>query len=178
MEGINHEAIGLAGHLGLGNLIVLWDDNRITIDGNTDLSTSEDVPARYRATGWHTESCDGHDFADIRRAISSALADGRPSLIACRTLIGKGSPNKQGTSGVHGSALGADEVVATRAELGWTAAPLKSPRTFWKAGVRFAHAALPIMQHGLRVLLQVHRLQNLLRRCRATFSQRPLCRSI
>jgi transketolase len=136
MEGINHEAIGLAGHLGLGNLIVLWDDNRITIDGNTDLSTSEDVPARYRATGWHTESCDGHDFADIRRAISSALADGRPSLIACRTLIGKGSPNKQGTSGVHGSALGADEVVATRAELGWTAAPFEIPSDIlesWRA---------------------------------------------
>jgi transketolase len=67
MEGINHEAIGLAGHLGLGRLIVLWDDNKITIDGKTDLSTSEDIPARFRATGWHTESCDGHDFADIAR---------------------------------------------------------------------------------------------------------------
>src|SRR3546814_4632075 len=68
MEGINHEAIGLAGHLKLGRLIVLWDDNRITIDGSTDLSTSEDVRARYAATGWHVESCDGHDPADIRRS--------------------------------------------------------------------------------------------------------------
>src|SRR3546814_6233820 len=78
MEGINHEAIGLAGHLKLGRLIVLWDDNRITIDGSTDLSTSEDVRARYAATGWHVESCDGHDPADIRRAIAAALAADRP----------------------------------------------------------------------------------------------------
>src|SRR3546814_18035494 len=98
MEGINHEAIGLAGHLKLGRLIVLWDDNRITIDGSTDLSTSEDVRARYAATGWHVESCDGHDPADIRRAIDAALADDRPSLVACRTLIGFGAPHKKGPS--------------------------------------------------------------------------------
>ncbi len=104
MEGINHEAIGLAGHLGLGRLNVLWDDNRITIDGATDLSTSEDVAARYAATGWHVTACDGHDFADIERAIAEAKADPRPSLIACRTLIGKGAPNKQGTSATHGAA--------------------------------------------------------------------------
>jgi transketolase len=127
MEGINHEAIGLAGHLKLGRLIVLWDDNRITIDGSTDLSTSEDIPARYRATGWHTESCDGHDPADIARAIDAALADDRPSLIACRTIIGKGAPNKQGSHSVHGSALGADEVAATRVALGWTAEPFVIP---------------------------------------------------
>ncbi|HET6536882.1 MAG TPA: transketolase [Sphingopyxis sp.] len=120
MEGINHEAIGLAGHLGLGRLIVLWDDNRITIDGSTDLSTSEDVQARYRATNWHVVACDGHDAADIRRAIDEALADPRPSLVACRTVIGYGSPNKQGTSATHGAPLGADEIAATRSELGWT----------------------------------------------------------
>src|SRR5690349_12812715 len=91
MEGLNHEAIGLAGHLKLGRLTVLWDDNRITIDGSTDLSTSEDVEGRYRATGWHTVRCDGHDFADIRRALDDALADPRPSLVACRTVIGKGA---------------------------------------------------------------------------------------
>ena len=103
MEGINHEAVGLAGHLGLGRLIVFWDDNRITIDGATTLSTSEDIPARYRASGWHVEACDGHDFNDIDRAIASALKEGRPTLIACRTLIGKGAPNKQGTKAPHGS---------------------------------------------------------------------------
>jgi transketolase len=127
MEGINHEAIGLAGHLGLGRLIVLWDDNRITIDGAVDLSSSEDVKARYLATGWHVESCDGHDFADIARAIDAAIADNRPSLIACRTIIGKGAPNKQGTSATHGAALGADEVAAAREALGWHHAPFVIP---------------------------------------------------
>jgi transketolase len=127
MEGINHEAIGLAGHLNLGNLIVLWDDNRITIDGAVDLSSSEDIHGRYRATGWHTVACDGHDPADIRRAIDEALADPRPSLVACQTLIGKGAPNKQGTSAVHGSPLGADEIAAAREYLGWTAEPFVVP---------------------------------------------------
>ncbi len=127
MEGVNHEAIGLAGHLKLGHLNVLWDDNRITIDGDTDLSTSEDIAARYAATGWHVTACDGHDHADIARALAEAAADPRPSLVACRTVIGKGSPNKQGTHNVHGSPLGADEIAATRAALGWTAGPFEVP---------------------------------------------------
>ncbi len=127
MEGLNHEAIGLAGHLGLGRLNVLWDDNRITIDGDTDLSTSEDVLARYAATGWHVTACDGHDFADIRRAMDEAQTDERPSLIACRTIIGKGAPNKQGGHNVHGSPLGADEIAACRAELGWDLPPFELP---------------------------------------------------
>ncbi|MEQ1547948.1 MAG: transketolase [Chakrabartia sp.] len=127
MEGINHEAVGLAGHLGLGRMIVLWDDNRITIDGAVDLSSCEDIPARYTASGWHVESCDGHDVTDIARAIDAALTDNRPSLIACRTIIGKGAPNKQGTSATHGAALGADEVAAARAELGWTSPAFEIP---------------------------------------------------
>ena len=127
MEGINHEAVGLAGHLGLGRLIVLWDDNRITIDGATDLSTSEDVGARYLASGWHVERCDGHDPADIARALEAAIADSRPSLVACRTIIGKGAPKKQGTSATHGSPLGGEEVTAAKAALGWTAAPFEIP---------------------------------------------------
>jgi transketolase len=136
MEGINHEAIGLAGHLGLGRMIVLWDDNDITIDGSTDLSTSEDVKARYRATGWHVTSCNGHDYADIDRALAEALADGRPSLVACKTIIGKGAPNKQGTSATHGAALGTDEVAAARLELGWTSPPFEIPADIvadWRA---------------------------------------------
>jgi transketolase len=127
MEGINHEAIGLAGHLGLGRLIVLWDDNKITIDGAVDLSSSEDVPARYAATGWHVVSCDGQDADDVRRAIDEALADPRPSLVRCATKIGYGAPNKAGTSGVHGSALGDAEVAAAREFLGWTAEPFVIP---------------------------------------------------
>ncbi len=127
MEGINHEAVGLAGHHALGHLIVLWDDNRITIDGATDLSTSEDVAARYRASGWHVEACDGHDPADIRRAMEAAMVDPRPSLIACRTVIGFGAPNKQGTSATHGSPLGATEAAAVRETLGWTHDPFVVP---------------------------------------------------
>ncbi|QNG46402.1 transketolase [Sphingobium yanoikuyae] len=136
MEGINHEAIGLAGHLNLSRLIVLWDDNKITIDGAVDLSSNEDVRARYAATGWHVVSCDGHDVADVRRAIDEALADPRPSLIACATKIGYGAPNKAGTSGVHGSALGEAEVAAAREFLGWTAEPFVVPADIdaaWKA---------------------------------------------
>ena len=127
MEGVNHEAIGLAGHLGLGRLNVLWDDNKITIDGSTDLSTSEDIRARYRATGWHVTDCDGHDEASIKAAMDEALADARPSLICCATIIGKGAPNKQGTSATHGSALGEDEVAAARKTLGWEYPPFEIP---------------------------------------------------
>ncbi|HEX8446507.1 MAG TPA: transketolase [Sphingomonas sp.] len=119
MEGINHEAIGLAGHLKLGRLNVLWDDNRITIDGAVSLSSSEDVLARYAATGWHTVACYGHDADDIARALAEAAADPRPSIVACRTIIGFGAPNKQGTSATHGSALGVDEVAAARQTLAW-----------------------------------------------------------
>ena len=127
MEGINHEAIGLAGHLKLGRMVVMWDDNNITIDGTTDLSTSEDIKARYEATGWHVVSCDGHDFGDIRRAIDEAVADERPSLVACKTVIGKGAPNKQGTSATHGAPLGDDEISAARDVLGWDAKPFEIP---------------------------------------------------
>jgi transketolase len=118
MEGVNHEAIGLAGHLKLGHLNVLWDDNRITIDGSTDLSRNEDIIARYQASQWHTVECDGLDFDDVDRALAEAAADPRPSLIRCRTIIGFGAPNVQGTAATHGAALGKDEVEATREALG------------------------------------------------------------
>ncbi|HSQ99096.1 MAG TPA: transketolase [Sphingomicrobium sp.] len=118
MEGVNHEAVGLAGHLGLGRLIVLWDDNNITIDGSTELSRNEDVVARHQAAKWHTCACDGLDADDVDRAIREALADPRPSLIRCRTIIGYGAPGKQGTAATHGAALGKAEVEAARKELG------------------------------------------------------------
>jgi transketolase len=136
MEGVNHEAAGLAGHLKLGRLNVIWDDNRITIDGATDLSTSEDIKARYAAYGWHVVDCDGHDFDSIRAAYDAALADSRPSLIACRTIIGWGAPNKQGTAATHGAALGADEVAAARKQLVWDAEPFDLPEEIasaWRA---------------------------------------------
>nr|WP_295370638.1 transketolase [uncultured Sphingosinicella sp.] len=142
MEGVNHEAVGLAGHLQLGRLNVLWDNNKITIDGATDLSTSEDIPARYRASGWHVVSCDGHDFDSIRRALDEAVADPRPTLIDCSTIIGWGAPNKMGTSATHGAALGADEVAAARKHLVWDSEPFDLPEpivTAWReAGRRSA----------------------------------------
>ncbi|WP_324807605.1 transketolase [Sphingomonas sp. LY29] len=127
MEGVNHEAAGLAGHLKLGRLIVLWDDNRITIDGSTDLSRNEDVMARHAAMGWHTVECDGMDSAKVSKAIDEATADMRPSLIRCKTIIGYGAPNKQGTSATHGSPIGKDEVEAARKELGWASEPFAIP---------------------------------------------------
>lgn len=136
MEGINHEAVGLAGHLELGRLIVLWDDNSITIDGSTTLSRNEDVVGRYQAGRWHTVECDGLNADDVDRAIKDALADPRPSLVRCRTIIGFGAPHKQGTAATHGSALGADEVAAARVELGWDYPPFEVPDdvlTAWRS---------------------------------------------
>lgn len=127
MEGVSHEAIGLAGHLKLGRLIVLWDDNRISIDGPTSLSTSEDVKARFDAAGWHTLAVDGHDQDAVLDAIARAQADDRPSLIACRTIIGYGAPTLAGTAKTHGSPLGAAEIAGARAQLGWDAEPFTIP---------------------------------------------------
>jgi transketolase len=127
MEGVNHEAVGLAGHLKLGRLIVLWDDNRITIDGSTDLSRSEDIIARHQAAGWQTLECDGLDAGKVSKAIDQAVADERPTLIRCKTIIGYGAPNKQGTAATHGAALGAEEVAAARVELGWKEPPFEIP---------------------------------------------------
>ncbi len=140
MEGINHEAVGLAGHLELGRLIVLWDDNSITIDGSTALSRNEDVIGRYQAGRWHTVECDGLNADDVSRAIEEAFADPRPSLVRCRTIIGFGAPHKQGTAATHGSALGPDEIAAARVELGWDYPPFEVPEdvlTAWRtAGKR------------------------------------------
>jgi transketolase len=136
MEGINHEAAGLAGNLKLGRLIVLWDDNNITIDGSTELSRNEDVLARHRAAQWHTCECDGLSADGVDRAIKEALADPRPSLIRCRTIIGFGAPHKQGTAATHGAALGAEEVAAARTELGWDFPPFEIPDdvlTAWRS---------------------------------------------
>ena len=125
MEGVSQEAASLAGHLGLGKLVVLYDDNRITIDGTTDLAFTEDTMARFAAYGWHTQKVDGHDPLAVKDAIEAAKNEGeRPSIIACRTHIGFGSPNKQDTSGVHGSALGDDEIVLTKQALDWPTEPL------------------------------------------------------
>ena len=122
MEGVSHEACALAGHLGLSKLVVLYDDNHISIDGPTSLSFSEDVPARFAAYGWHVQRVDGHDPDAVEAAIAAAKAEVlKPSLVACRTHIGFGSPNRQDTSKAHGEPLGPDEVKLTKEKLGWPA---------------------------------------------------------
>jgi len=135
MEGISHEAIDLAGHLVLERLIVLWDDNRISIDGSTALSTTTDQLARFQACGWHVQRVDGHQPDEIAAAIDRARTANQPSLIACRTVIGYGAPNKQGSEAVHGAPLGPSEVAAARARLGWSAPPFVIPepiRIAWR----------------------------------------------
>ncbi len=125
MEGISQEAISLAGHLKLKKLIVLWDDNNITIDGAVSLSDSTDQIARFKASGWNTLRIDGHKPEEISAAIEKAKQSDKPTMIACKTVIGFGSPNKAGTSKVHGSPLGEDEINKTREALGWSNEPFK-----------------------------------------------------
>ena len=129
MEGISHEAASLAGTLGLGKLICLYDDNGISIDGEIDAWFSEDVPARFEAYGWRViRSVDGHDADEIKKALENASqSDGRPTLVCCRTTIGFGSPNKAGTAGAHGAALGEEEIALTRKQLNWNADPFEIP---------------------------------------------------
>jgi len=135
MEGISHEAIDLAGHLKLGKLIVLFDDNAISIDGPTSLATSMDQLARFAAAGWSVFRIDGHEPGAIYDAIAAARNSDRPSLIACRTVIGYGAPHKQGTAATHGAPLGGEEVAATRKALGWYHPPFEIPaeiRAAWR----------------------------------------------
>lgn len=135
MEGISHEACSLAGTLGLGKLIAFYDDNGISIDGEVEGWFTDDTPARFESYGWQViPAIDGHNSDAIADAIDRALADQkRPSLICCKTIIGKGSPNKQGTESCHGAALGEDEVAATRAALGWDHPPFDIPKDIGEA---------------------------------------------
>ncbi|MGC2412017.1 MAG: transketolase [Stellaceae bacterium] len=142
MEGISHEAIGLAGHLKLNKLILFWDDNSITIDGPTSLSVSDDQLARFQAHGWAAERIDGEDSDAIAAAIRRAQLSDRPSLIACRTTIAFGAPTKAGTAAAHGAPLGADEIKGAKERLGWEFGPFIVPddvRAQWReAGGRGA----------------------------------------
>ena len=167
-EGIGQEAISLAGHLGLGKLIVLYDDNSITIDGPTEISFSDDTPARFRACGWHAQTCDGHDAAALKAAIASAKSEtGKPSIIAMKTVIGLGAPTKAGTASSHGAPLGAEEAAVAKEVLGWKSAPFEVPedlaaswqkigaqgraeRTAWEA--RLNNAAPVVQSEFLRRL--------------------------
>ncbi len=146
MEGVSHEAASLAGHLRLGKLIVLFDDNRVSIDGPTSLTVSDDQPARFAAYGWDVARVDGHDPEVVAIAIEAARATPTPSLIACRTVIGFGAPTKAGTAATHGAPLGADEVAGAREKLDWSHAPFVIPDEILKvwraAGARGASQRL------------------------------------
>ncbi len=134
MEGISHEAIDLAGHLALSKLIVFWDDNSITIDGSTNVSTSTNQLARFEAAGWQVVSCDGHNQEEIANAIKQSHQDkSRPTLIACKTIIGFGAPNKQNSSAVHGAPLGAEEIIAARKALDWHHDAFEVPNDIYNA---------------------------------------------
>ena len=144
MEGISHEAASLAGHLGLSRLIVLFDDNGISIDGPTSLAASDDTIARFGALGWHTQAVDGHDRAATGRALTAARETDRPSLIALRTVIGYGAPNKQGTAAAHGAPLGEDEIALAREALDWPHPPFEIPEPVLAAWRGFGRGGTPL----------------------------------
>ena len=132
MEGISQEAISMAGHLKLNRLIVMWDDNNITIDGSVDISDSTDQKKRFEASGWNVIKVDGHDARKVGNALRKAKKSDKPTLIACKTTIGKGAPTKSGTSKVHGAPLGDEEIAGTRKALGWTYGPFEVPDDVYK----------------------------------------------
>jgi len=139
MEGISQEAISLAGHWRLNKLVLFWDNNDITIDGSVSMADSSDQIARFKACGWHTISVDGHNQDEIAQAILAAQNSDKPTLIACKTVIGFGAPKMAGTNKVHGSPLGADEVAATREKLGWPYPPFSVPDdvlTAWRESTK------------------------------------------
>jgi transketolase len=160
MEGVSHEAISLAGRLKLNRLVVLWDDNHITIDGPVELSESGDQLLRFKAAGWATKMVDGHDHAAIRRALSWAVRQDKPTLVACKTIIGKGAPGLEGTHSVHSNAFGPEKVAETRRNLGWTSPPFEMPediaQAWLKAGRR---AARPRRQWDQRLKASNRRVE-------------------
>ncbi len=168
MEGISHEALSLAGHLGLNKLIVFWDDNSISIDGPTDLAVSDDQILRFKAHGWAAERVDGHDTEAIAEAIRRAHKSSRPNLIACRTTIAFGAPTKAGTAAAHGSPLGAAEIAGARERLGWSEPPFVIPediRAEWRAAGARGEAVRRAWEQRLQAL-PAERCADFLRRQR------------
>jgi len=136
MEGISQEAISLAGHLKLNKLILFWDDNNISIDGSIELSDSTDQHKRFQASGWKTIAVDGHNPRKIANAIRAAQKSDKPTMIACKTTIGKGAPTKAGTNKAHGSPLGDDEIAGVRKAWGWDHGPFEVPDNVYKMWAR------------------------------------------
>jgi len=143
-EAVSHEACSLAGHLSLGKLIVFYDDNSVSIDGPTSLAFSDDTPARFAAYGWHVQRIDGHNTAAIAAATAAAQSDPRPSFIACKTVIGFGSPNRAGTHDAHSNAFGPEELAATRDSLNWPYGPFEIPDDVMSAWRGFGARGVPV----------------------------------
>jgi transketolase len=161
-EGIGQEAIALAGHLRLGKLVFLWDDNRITDDGATDLAISESVPERFRVAQWHVQEVDGHDIAAVSAAIAAAKADPRPSLIACRTVIARGIERLQGQRGGHSARLFEADAQRAREQLGWPHAPFDVPapvRQAWRDAAARSRTAYQAWQARLQALPAAERAE-------------------
>lgn len=171
MEGISHEAISFAGHLQLSQLIVLFDDNHISIDGSTSLAVSDNQLARFEASGWHTQAIDGHDENAIQRAIQAAQKTEKPSLIACRTKIAYGAPTKAGTASAHGAPLGAMEIAATRTALGWPHAPFVIPDEILDAWRQAGHRSRPCVEAWIRQFESSSHHPEISRRLKGTFPE-------
>ena len=149
-EGVGQEVISLAGHLRLGKLVFLWDDNRMTDDGPIGIALSDDMPARFRLSHWHVQEVDGHDVDAMDVAILRAKQDPRPSMIACRTIIGRGLPQVEGTRAAHSAKLDKAQTDAARAYLEWPIRRSRSRLTCWAPGARPAAAACRTMRRGRR----------------------------
>ncbi|HVT54130.1 MAG TPA: 1-deoxy-D-xylulose-5-phosphate synthase N-terminal domain-containing protein, partial [Dongiaceae bacterium] len=146
MEGISHEALSLAGHLKLSKLILLFDDNHVSIDGPTELTVNDDQVKRFEAHGWNATRVDGHDPQAIEQAIAAAQKSDRPSMIACRTIIGYGAPKKQGTAATHGSPLGKEEIAGAREKLAWPYPPFEIPAPILDAWRKIGARARPAFE--------------------------------
>ena len=159
MEGISHEACSLAGTLGLGKLVVLYDDNNISIDGEVDGWFTEDIPARFQSYGWEViPNVNGHDPEEINAAIKKAKnSQNKPTLICCKTIIGKGSPNKEGTASTHGSPLGEEEIAEMRKDLGWDNNLSISLIVFMKLGM-LESKVIPKKRNGINYLINIKKI--------------------
>ncbi len=173
MEGISHEACSLAGHLNLNKMIVLYDDNSISIDGSTDLSFIDNTPARFEAYGWAVSSVDGHNMEEIEAAIAKAQKPNKPTLICCKTKIGYGAPTKEGKSSSHGAPLGEDEIKGARKNLDWPHAPFEIPQDIL-ADWRSVGARGKAMVHDWKNTLQTHEM----RECFEKFSRGDFSKAI